>query len=148
MVQNAEAQKGIASFVLYLNTQGCPIDLNLNHTDGVLIMFFLVFRHLGETLPLSSGNKITLKFTTNGTETAKGFHFVYQGNFVFPDIFPQFWYAELFVALTAIVSRWGGCTHIAEGCSAECQWMRLGISEQSRMMWSQIAYPGKADESD
>uniref|UniRef100_A0A1A8B6K6 CUB and Sushi multiple domains 3 n=1 Tax=Nothobranchius furzeri TaxID=105023 RepID=A0A1A8B6K6_NOTFU len=34
--------------------------------------------HSGETLPLSSGNKITLKFTTNGTETAKGFHFVYQ----------------------------------------------------------------------
>uniref|UniRef100_A0A669CUG9 CUB and Sushi multiple domains 3 n=1 Tax=Oreochromis niloticus TaxID=8128 RepID=A0A669CUG9_ORENI len=34
--------------------------------------------HSGETLPLSSGNKIMLKFTTNGTETAKGFHFVYQ----------------------------------------------------------------------
>uniref|UniRef100_A0A673CRR4 CUB and Sushi multiple domains 3a n=1 Tax=Sphaeramia orbicularis TaxID=375764 RepID=A0A673CRR4_9TELE len=34
--------------------------------------------HSGETLPLSSGNKITLKFTTNGTDTAKGFHFVYQ----------------------------------------------------------------------
>ncbi|XP_067093259.1 CUB and sushi domain-containing protein 3-like [Osmerus mordax] len=34
--------------------------------------------HSGETLPLSSGNKITIKFTTVGTETAKGFHFVYQ----------------------------------------------------------------------
>ncbi|MEQ2168266.1 hypothetical protein GOODEAATRI_012589 [Goodea atripinnis] len=34
--------------------------------------------HSGETLPLSSGNKITLKFTANGTYTAKGFHFVYQ----------------------------------------------------------------------
>lgn len=39
----------------------------------------LCFCNLGETLPLSSGNKITLKFTANGTETAKGFHFVYQG---------------------------------------------------------------------
>lgn len=44
---------------------------------------FLLFCNLGETLPLSSGNKITLKFTTNGTETAKGFHFVYQGKTAF-----------------------------------------------------------------
>ncbi|KAJ8013388.1 hypothetical protein DPEC_G00052750 [Dallia pectoralis] len=34
--------------------------------------------HSGETLPLSSGNKITIKFSTVGPETAKGFHFVYQ----------------------------------------------------------------------
>lgn len=34
---------------------------------------------LGESLPLSSGNQITIKFTTVGPETAKGFHFVYQG---------------------------------------------------------------------
>lgn len=33
----------------------------------------------GESLPLSSGNQITVKFTTVGPETAKGFHFVYQG---------------------------------------------------------------------
>lgn len=41
-----------------------------------------IFYIPGETLPLSSGNKITLKFTTNGTDTAKGFHFVYQGKAV------------------------------------------------------------------
>ncbi|XP_049586359.1 CUB and sushi domain-containing protein 3 isoform X2 [Syngnathus scovelli] len=34
--------------------------------------------HSGETLPLSSGNKVTLKFSSNGIDTAKGFHFVYQ----------------------------------------------------------------------
>lgn len=34
---------------------------------------------LGESLPLSTGNQITIKFTTVGPETAKGFHFVYQG---------------------------------------------------------------------
>lgn len=34
---------------------------------------------LGESLPLSTGNQITIKFTTVGAETAKGFHFVYQG---------------------------------------------------------------------
>uniref|UniRef100_A0A674EVE2 CUB and Sushi multiple domains 3 n=1 Tax=Salmo trutta TaxID=8032 RepID=A0A674EVE2_SALTR len=30
------------------------------------------------SLPLSTGNQITIKFTTVGPETAKGFHFVYQ----------------------------------------------------------------------
>ena len=38
-----------------------------------------LFLSLGESLPLSSGNQITIKFTTVGPETAKGFHFVYQG---------------------------------------------------------------------
>lgn len=33
----------------------------------------------GESLPLSTVNQITIKFTTVGPETAKGFHFVYQG---------------------------------------------------------------------
>uniref|UniRef100_A0A665U3Y9 CUB and Sushi multiple domains 3a n=1 Tax=Echeneis naucrates TaxID=173247 RepID=A0A665U3Y9_ECHNA len=46
-------------------------------TDSALLSS-IYGSHSGETLPLSSGNKITLKFTTNGTETAKGFHFVYQ----------------------------------------------------------------------
>lgn len=32
-------------------------------------------------MPLSTGNQITIKFTTVGPETAKGFHFVYQGQF-------------------------------------------------------------------
>lgn len=35
----------------------------------------------GESLPLSTGNQITIKFSTVGPETAKGFHFVYQGQF-------------------------------------------------------------------
>lgn len=38
---------------------------------------------------MSSGNKIMLKFATNGTETAKGFHFVYQGNVTFSAIVPE-----------------------------------------------------------
>lgn len=38
---------------------------------------FVTFK--GEPLPLSSGNEITIKFTTEGPNTAKGFHFVYQG---------------------------------------------------------------------
>ncbi|XP_027868688.1 CUB and sushi domain-containing protein 3-like isoform X1 [Xiphophorus couchianus] len=46
-------------------------------TDSALLSS-IYGSHSGETLPLSSGNKITLKFTANGTDTAKGFHFVYQ----------------------------------------------------------------------
>ncbi|XP_063029445.1 CUB and sushi domain-containing protein 3 isoform X1 [Melospiza melodia melodia] len=34
--------------------------------------------HSGESLPLSSGNQITVRFTSVGPVTAKGFHFVYQ----------------------------------------------------------------------
>ncbi|KAG8570229.1 hypothetical protein GDO81_011162, partial [Engystomops pustulosus] len=34
--------------------------------------------HSGESLPLSSGNQIIIKFTTTGPVTSKGFHFVYQ----------------------------------------------------------------------
>lgn len=33
----------------------------------------------GESLPLSTGNQISIKFAIVGPETAKGFHFVYQG---------------------------------------------------------------------
>uniref|UniRef100_A0A673GR16 CUB and sushi domain-containing protein 3-like n=1 Tax=Sinocyclocheilus rhinocerous TaxID=307959 RepID=A0A673GR16_9TELE len=34
--------------------------------------------HSGEPLPLSSANEITIRFKTEGPNTAKGFHFVYQ----------------------------------------------------------------------
>ncbi len=44
-------------------------------------MYFLLVYFPGESLPLSTGNQITIKFTTVGPETAKGFHFVYQGQF-------------------------------------------------------------------
>uniref|UniRef100_A0A3Q2Q9C4 CUB and Sushi multiple domains 3 n=1 Tax=Fundulus heteroclitus TaxID=8078 RepID=A0A3Q2Q9C4_FUNHE len=46
-------------------------------TDSALLTS-IYGSHSGETLPLSSGNKMTLKFSANGTDTAKGFHFVYQ----------------------------------------------------------------------
>uniref|UniRef100_UPI00358FCE16 CUB and sushi domain-containing protein 3-like n=1 Tax=Myxine glutinosa TaxID=7769 RepID=UPI00358FCE16 len=34
--------------------------------------------HTGETLPLSSGNEITIKFTSDVENMGKGFHFIYQ----------------------------------------------------------------------
>lgn len=111
--------------------------------------------NLGETLPLSSGNKITLKFSANGTATAKGFHFVYQGKTAFSDTFPEYWCkgGNWFGALECVrlLSKrdtFSACTHHIKDCSAECHWLWPGIAEQSRMMWSQTAYPGTADESD
>jgi len=47
------------------------------------LFFFLsspqISHFIGEPLPLSSANEITIRFKTEGPNTAKGFHFVYQG---------------------------------------------------------------------
>lgn len=37
--------------------------------------------HLGESLPLATTNQILIKFSSKGQSTAKGFHFVYQGEY-------------------------------------------------------------------
>lgn len=37
--------------------------------------------HPGESLPLATTNQILLKFSSKGQSTAKGFHFVYQGEY-------------------------------------------------------------------
>ena len=60
-----------------MKCHNCDTMIMKEHMQRAKLHFLLS----GETLPLSSGNKITIKFTTVGTETAKGFHFVYQGKF-------------------------------------------------------------------
>ncbi|XP_061076047.1 LOW QUALITY PROTEIN: CUB and sushi domain-containing protein 3-like [Conger conger] len=47
-------------------------------TQETSLLSSLSGSHSGESLPLSSGNQITIKFTAVGPQTAKGFHFVYQ----------------------------------------------------------------------
>lgn len=42
---------------------------------------FLLSPHLGESLPLATTNQILIKFSSKGQSTAKGFHFVYQGEY-------------------------------------------------------------------
>ena len=37
---------------------------------------------IGETLPLATSNQIMLRFNAKSGQSARGFHFVYQGNFV------------------------------------------------------------------
>ena len=42
---------------------------------------FSLSPHLGESLPLATTNQILIKFSSKGQSTAKGFHFVYQGEY-------------------------------------------------------------------
>ncbi|KAM8868852.1 CUB and sushi domain-containing protein 3-like isoform 1-T1 [Spinachia spinachia] len=65
-------------FVVFQTLTSDVVDIHDGSSPDSALLSSIYGSHSGETLPLSSGNKITLKFTTNGTETAKGFHFVYQ----------------------------------------------------------------------
>lgn len=82
-------QKGQADHVFIINMRSAAFVLHVDlvtperRTAEKCSRRFMLICHAGETLPLSSGNKITLRFTANGTETAKGFHFVYQGKHSF-----------------------------------------------------------------
>lgn len=74
--------KYIVVVSLIRSRESAKDDASTKSSSGVA-KFLLCICNLGETLPLSSGNKIMLKFTANGTGTAKGFHFVYQGKTIF-----------------------------------------------------------------
>uniref|UniRef100_G3NSP0 CUB and Sushi multiple domains 3a n=1 Tax=Gasterosteus aculeatus aculeatus TaxID=481459 RepID=G3NSP0_GASAC len=65
-------------FVVFQTLTSDVVEIHDGSSPDSALLSSIYGSHSGETLPLSSGNKITLKFTTNGTETAKGFHFVYQ----------------------------------------------------------------------
>uniref|UniRef100_H2TR21 CUB and Sushi multiple domains 3 n=1 Tax=Takifugu rubripes TaxID=31033 RepID=H2TR21_TAKRU len=65
-------------FVVFQTLMSDVVDIYDGSSTDSALLASIYGSHSGETLPLSSGNKITLKFAANGTETAKGFHFVYQ----------------------------------------------------------------------
>uniref|UniRef100_A0A8C2Z0K3 CUB and Sushi multiple domains 3 n=1 Tax=Cyclopterus lumpus TaxID=8103 RepID=A0A8C2Z0K3_CYCLU len=65
-------------FVVFQTLTSDVVEIHDGASSESALLSSIYGSHSGETLPLSSGNKITLKFTANGTETAKGFHFVYQ----------------------------------------------------------------------
>lgn len=44
----------------------------------------------GETLPLATSNQIMLRFNAKSGQSARGFHFVYQGNSHFVCLLPLF----------------------------------------------------------
>ncbi|KAM7373267.1 hypothetical protein PAMP_008132 [Pampus punctatissimus] len=65
-------------FVLFQTSLNDVVEIYDGPTQQNILLSSLSGSHSGESLPLSSGNQITIKFTTVGPETAKGFHFVYQ----------------------------------------------------------------------
>lgn len=46
-----------------------------------LCIYFL-FSFVGETLPLATSNQILLRFSAKSGASARGFHFVYQGKYI------------------------------------------------------------------
>ncbi|XP_070403545.1 CUB and sushi domain-containing protein 3 isoform X5 [Nothobranchius furzeri] len=65
-------------FVLFQTSLNDVVEIYDGPTQQNTLLSSLSGSHSGESLPLSSGNQITIKFTIVGPETAKGFHFVYQ----------------------------------------------------------------------
>ncbi|MEQ2158682.1 CUB and sushi domain-containing protein 3, partial [Goodea atripinnis] len=65
-------------FVLFQTSLNDVVEIYDGPTQQNILLSSLSGSHSGESLPLSTGNQITVKFTTVGPETAKGFHFVYQ----------------------------------------------------------------------
>ncbi|XP_029701072.1 CUB and sushi domain-containing protein 3 isoform X7 [Takifugu rubripes] len=65
-------------FVLFHTSLNDVVEIYDGPTQQNTLLSSLSGSHSGESLPLSTGNQITIKFTTVGPENAKGFHFVYQ----------------------------------------------------------------------
>uniref|UniRef100_A0A8C1SNY0 CUB and Sushi multiple domains 3a n=1 Tax=Cyprinus carpio TaxID=7962 RepID=A0A8C1SNY0_CYPCA len=65
-------------FVLFQTSLNDVVDIYDGPTQQSSLLSSRSGSHSGESLPLSTGNQITIKFSTVGPETAKGFHFVYQ----------------------------------------------------------------------
>ncbi|KAG9345033.1 hypothetical protein JZ751_009574 [Albula glossodonta] len=65
-------------FVFFQTSLNDVVEIYDGPTQETSLLSSLSGSHSGESLPLSSGNQITIKFTAVGPQTAKGFHFVYQ----------------------------------------------------------------------
>ncbi|KAL6462186.1 hypothetical protein MHYP_G00286080 [Metynnis hypsauchen] len=65
-------------FMFFQTTPTDVVDIYDGPSPESSLLTSIYGSHSGEPLPLSSSNEITIKFTTEGPNTAKGFHFVYQ----------------------------------------------------------------------
>uniref|UniRef100_A0A7N5JRY2 CUB and sushi domain-containing protein 3 n=1 Tax=Ailuropoda melanoleuca TaxID=9646 RepID=A0A7N5JRY2_AILME len=65
-------------FVFFQTSLHDVVEVYDGPTQQSSLLSSLSGSHSGESLPLSSGNQITIRFTSVGPITAKGFHFVYQ----------------------------------------------------------------------
>lgn len=50
------------------------------HFEIIVMYVFCFVFFSGETLPLATSNQIMLRFNAKSGQSARGFHFVYQGN--------------------------------------------------------------------
>ncbi|GAA6095651.1 CUB and sushi domain-containing protein 3, partial [Tachysurus ichikawai] len=66
-------------FMFFQTTSNDVVDIYDGPSSDSPLLTSIYGSHSGEPLPLSAGNEITIKFTAEGLNTAKGFHFVYQG---------------------------------------------------------------------
>ncbi|XP_072548530.1 CUB and sushi domain-containing protein 3 isoform X2 [Salminus brasiliensis] len=65
-------------FMFFQTTPSDVVDIYDGPSSESPLLTSIYGSHSGEPLPLSSSNEITIRFTTEGPDTAKGFHFVYQ----------------------------------------------------------------------
>ncbi|XP_058232392.1 CUB and sushi domain-containing protein 3 isoform X1 [Hemibagrus wyckioides] len=65
-------------FMFFQTTSSDVVDIYDGPSSDSPLLTSIYGSHSGEPLPLSAGNEITIKFTAEGPNTAKGFHFVYQ----------------------------------------------------------------------
>uniref|UniRef100_A0AAR2IVV0 CUB and Sushi multiple domains 3a n=1 Tax=Pygocentrus nattereri TaxID=42514 RepID=A0AAR2IVV0_PYGNA len=65
-------------FMFFQTTPTDVVDIYDGPSPESSLLTSIYGSHSGEPLPLSSGNEITIRFSTEGPNTAKGFHFVYQ----------------------------------------------------------------------
>ncbi|KAF7246948.1 CUB and sushi domain-containing protein 3, partial [Varanus komodoensis] len=77
-IQGASPQVVFGQFVFFQTSLHDVVEVYDGPTQQSSLLSSLSGSHSGESLPLSSGNQITIRFTSVGPVTAKGFHFVYQ----------------------------------------------------------------------
>ncbi|TSK20132.1 CUB and sushi domain-containing protein 3 [Bagarius yarrelli] len=65
-------------FMFFQTTSNDVVDIYDGSSPDSPLLTSIYGSQSGEPLPLSAGNEITIKFTAEGPNTAKGFHFVYQ----------------------------------------------------------------------
>lgn len=94
LCDNSLANKHINLFVSFHYTVSCSlwcsqwsfcilttfVTLISSSFLGNCFLHFFLFLFPGETLPLATSNQIMLKFNAKSGQSARGFHFVYQGN--------------------------------------------------------------------
>uniref|UniRef100_A0A803VYI3 CUB and Sushi multiple domains 2 n=1 Tax=Ficedula albicollis TaxID=59894 RepID=A0A803VYI3_FICAL len=68
-------------FAFFQTALNDVVEVHDGPTQHSRLLSSLSGSHSGESLPLATTNQILIRFSSKGQSTAKGFHFVYQGEF-------------------------------------------------------------------